>query len=102
MLGTNADLPAFAHINALEPLEPLVASDKTFHLDHFSPGFIRDSHFGDSLVQLPFARSVPLLVANVDHLRGAGLPETPPTSWPTLLERGHALMRAHALRAVEE
>src|SRR5688500_1363478 len=66
MLGTIADLPALAHIHALEPLVPLVASDKTFHLYHFSPGFIRDSHFGDSLVQLPFARSVPLLVANVD------------------------------------
>ena len=101
MLGTNADLPAFAHINALEPLDALVTADKSFRLDDFSPGFIRDSRFGDTLVQLPFARSVPLLVANVDQLRAAGLPETPPATWASLLERGHALMRAHAPQSAE-
>ena len=102
MLGTNADMPAFAHVNALEPLDSLVAADKSFHLEDFSPGFVRDSRFSEVLVQLPFARSAPLLVANVDQLRGAGLPETPPNTWAALLDRGHALMRANALLAGAE
>ena len=96
MLGSNADLPAFARIQALEPLAPLAAGDKTFRLDDFYPGFVKDSRYAGALFALPFARSVPLLFANRAHLRAAGLPDTLPATWSALLERGLALMRARA------
>jgi ABC-type glycerol-3-phosphate transport system substrate-binding protein len=96
MLGTNADMPAFARIQALEPLDPLAATDKTFRLDDYYAGFLKDSKYSNALYQLPFARSVPLLFANRDHLRAAGLPDALPATWGALLERGLALMRARA------
>jgi ABC-type glycerol-3-phosphate transport system substrate-binding protein len=42
MLGTNADMPAFARIQALEPLDALASADKTFHLDDYYSGFRQD------------------------------------------------------------
>lgn len=96
MLGSNADMPAFARIQALEPLEPLAAADKTFKLDAFYPNFIKDSRAAGTLFALPFARSVPLLFANRDHLRAAGLPDGLPTTWSALIDRGLTLMRTRA------
>ena len=98
MLGSNADMPAFARIQALEPLDHLAAADKT-RLDDFYPTFLKESRADGALYALPFARSVPLLFANRDHLRGAGLPETAPTTWGALLERGLALMRTRPTAA---
>ncbi|MDQ3700413.1 MAG: ABC transporter substrate-binding protein [Chloroflexota bacterium] len=121
MLAVNTDLPAFARGGALQPLDPFFrggAGDSgngggapgaargapaRRPAEHgggsadgaggFYPGFIRDSRIDGRLYQLPFARSTPLLYVNVDLLRAAGLPETPPSSWPELLETSRPLLR---------
>ncbi len=104
MLGTNADMPAFARLSVLQPLDGFARADTSFHLEDLAPGFVRDSRISlptqpgaratGALFQLPFARSTPLLYANLDQLRAHGLPETLPTTWPALLDVAQRLVRA--------
>lgn len=104
MLGTNADMPAFARLGVLQPLDSFARADKSFHLDEIAPGFVRDSRVSlpqqpgapanGALFQLPFARSTPLLYANLDQLRTHGLPEALPTTWPAFLDVAQRLVRA--------
>jgi len=100
MLGTNAELPAFARLGALLPLDDHARHDPDVRLGAFAPGFVRDSRFDGALYQLPFARSVPLLYANRSLLASAGLPDTAaslPASWPAFLETAERFMRTRRM-----
>ncbi len=94
MLAVNTDLPAFAHLRALQPLDALARGA----IDGFYPGFLRDCRVEGQLFALPFARSTPLLYLNADVLRGAGLPDTlpagAPDTWPGFLDLCQRLVRA--------
>jgi len=115
MLGTNADLPFFARLGVLQPLDDLARADKSFRLEELSPGFLRDSRVAShasgaspaasraegTLFQLPFARSTPLLYANLNLLEAHGLPHTPdalPASWTGFLDTAR-LLRARRITA---
>ncbi len=89
LLSVNTDLPAFAREGALSPIEALAR--RSALLQAFYPGFVRESRVNGTLYQLPFARSVPLLYANLDLLGDGGLPSSPaaawqPATWDGLLE----------------
>ena len=94
MLAVNTDLPAFAHLRALQPLDALARGA----IDGFYPGFLRDCRVEGQLFALPFARSTPLLYLNGDVLRGAGLPDAlpagAPDTWPAFLDLCQRLVRA--------
>jgi sn-glycerol 3-phosphate transport system substrate-binding protein len=102
MLGTNADMPAFARLGVLEPLDEPARTDASFHLNDLDAGFVRDSRVNGQLFQLPFARSVPLLFANLDLLAGAGQPDTLPATWAAFLEAAQRFMRTRRAPAGEE
>jgi sn-glycerol 3-phosphate transport system substrate-binding protein len=94
MLAVNTDLPAFARLRALQPLDSIARGA----IDGFYPGFLRDCRVEGQLYALPFARSTPLLYLNADLLRGAGLPDTVPAgapgTWPHFLDLCQRLVRA--------
>ena len=112
LLGTNAEMPYFARLGVLQELDGFARGGATGagDTDGFYPGFVRDSRFActgasgpssggydcphpdGALYQLPFARSTPLLYANLNLLRSAGLPETLPATWPTFLETAQQLL----------
>jgi sn-glycerol 3-phosphate transport system substrate-binding protein len=102
MLGTNADMPAFARLGVLEPLDDLARADGTFNLNELDAGFVRDSRVGGALFQLPFARSVPLLFTNLDLLAEAGQPETLPTTWQVFLEAAQRFVRTRRLPGTDD
>lgn len=94
MLSTNADLPAFARLGALHPLDRYVQADAGLKAEPFYTGFEGDSRFGGGLYQVPFARSTPLFFVNQDLLRSRGLAEAAPPTWGALLDVSRQLMRA--------
>jgi sn-glycerol 3-phosphate transport system substrate-binding protein len=96
MLGVNSDMPAFARIGALQPLDELARRDDRALLERYYPGFVRDSRYGGALYQLPFARSTPVLFANRDQLRAASLPEETPSTWEAFLAACRRLVRARS------
>jgi sn-glycerol 3-phosphate transport system substrate-binding protein len=96
MLGTNSDMPAFARIGALHPLDELARRDERAQLERYYPGFLRDSRYSGALYQLPFARSTPVVFANRDLLRASGLPEVVPATWAEFLTACRQLVRARA------
>ncbi len=94
MLTVDQHMPAFARQGALHPLDEYARADRSAQLDRYAPGFIKDGTVGGKLYQLPLARSTPILYYNKDHLRAAGLPDQPPSTWPQLLEISQRLVRA--------
>ncbi len=86
LLSVNTDLPAFARMGALQPLDALVAREPERH--RFYPTLLEDGRVDRRLFQLPFARSVPLLFANQELLAGAGLREedASPATWDAYLD----------------
>ncbi|CAA9287344.1 MAG: hypothetical protein AVDCRST_MAG77-4393 [uncultured Chloroflexi bacterium] len=126
LLGANTEMPYFARLGVLQELDGFArgaGGARGDALDGLYPGFVRDSRFactgtssgagsaagtGDAcphpdgaLHQLPFARSTPLLYANLDLLRSAGLPETLPATWPDFLETAQHLLH-HTRRSGAE
>ncbi len=102
LLTVDQHTPAFARQGALHPLDEFAKSDKSAQFDKYVPGFIKNGTINGKLYQIPFARSTPLMYYNKDHLKAAGLPETPPSTWDQLVDVGQTLSRAGVLQATNE
>jgi sn-glycerol 3-phosphate transport system substrate-binding protein len=102
LLTVDQHTPAFARQGALHPLDDFAKADKSAQFDKYVPGFIKNGTISGKLYQIPFARSTPLLYYNKDHLKAAGLPETPPSTWDQLVEVGQKIVRAGVLQAANE
>jgi sn-glycerol 3-phosphate transport system substrate-binding protein len=86
----------------VQPLDEYARRDPNAHPDGFYRGLIADGKVGGTLYQLPFARSAPLLYLNLDLLRAAGVPETPPATWDDLLAAARQVVRARSTQAASE
>ncbi len=102
LLTVDQHTPAFARQGALHPLDEFGKSDKSAQFEKYAPGFIKNGTINGKLYQIPFARSTPLLYYNKDHLKAAGLPETPPSTWDQLVEIGQKLTRAGIPQAASD
>jgi sn-glycerol 3-phosphate transport system substrate-binding protein len=87
-------MPGFARLGAFYPLDDFAKADKSAHLDTYVPGLLKGGVVNGKLYQVPLARSTPVMYYNKDHLRQAGLPETPPDTWDQVVEVAQKLARA--------
>ena len=87
-------MPGFARLGALYPLDDFAKSDKSAHMDTYAPGLLKGGVVNGKLYSVPLARSTPVMYYNKDHLRQAGLPETPPDTWDQVVDVAQKLARA--------
>ncbi|MBN1477857.1 extracellular solute-binding protein [Candidatus Sumerlaeota bacterium] len=72
----------FIEADLLVPVQAFINADPTFgdaELDGYFSSFLENNRWGETLVTLPFNKSLYLLFANLDLLEGAGLGV--PTTW---------------------
>lgn len=87
-------MPGFARLGAFYPLDDFAKADKSAHMDTYAPGLLKGGVVNGKLYQIPLARSTPVMYYNKDHLRQAGLPETPPDTWDQVVDVSQKLARA--------
>ena len=88
----------FARMGLLSPVDEFLKSDKAV-ADKYLPGLMKDGQVNGKQYQIPFSRSTEILLANKDQLKAGGLSETPPATWPELLDAGQKLLRAGVTQA---
>ncbi len=98
LMTVDSYLPGFARMGALQALDDYARSDKSAKMETFVPTFIKNGTIDGTFYQVPLARSTPILYFNKDHLRTAGLSETPPDTWDQVLDVAQKLTRSSALQ----
>jgi len=98
LMTVDSYLPGFARLGALQPLDDYARTDKSAKMDTFVQTFVKNGTIDGKFYQVPLARSTPILYFNKDHLRAAGLPETPPDTWDQVLDASQKLTRSSALQ----
>ncbi|HET7769747.1 MAG TPA: ABC transporter substrate-binding protein, partial [Chloroflexota bacterium] len=88
----------FARMGLLAPTDEFLKADKAV-ADKYLPGLMKDGQVNGKQFQIPFARSTEILLVNKDQLKAAGLSETPPATWPELLDVAQKTLRAGVTQA---
>lgn len=85
-------LRQFLDAGVAQPIDDLIAADQNFDLDQFNPVALEPFRHDGKLYGLPNASSATVIYYNADLFRQAGLdPDSPPDTWPALLEAARAL-----------
>jgi ABC-type glycerol-3-phosphate transport system substrate-binding protein len=72
----------FARLDALRPLDDLIAKDPALSLDHFPAGPLKTGQFNGKQYALPFGGDASAIIYNKDLFKKVGLdPDNPPKTW---------------------
>ncbi|MCC3371931.1 ABC transporter substrate-binding protein [Cohnella sp. REN36] len=90
----STELYSLLDMDAILPLDDLIAKDADFNASDFYEAFLEDTRTEGKTYSVPFQRSTILLYYNKDLFKAAGLdPEKPPQTWDELVEDAKKLNR---------
>lgn len=90
----STELFSLLDMDAIIPLDDLIAQEGAGYLDDFYPAFLANSQTGGKTYSIPFQRSTIVLYYNKELFAKAGLdPEQPPKTWDEMREYAQKLTK---------